>query len=190
MKFTRDGIIDFIGRGRSYLTWRTDIEPRRAKEIFYSGRKLSEQYPGVDIKYCSPTRLYYPYDVARGDFSTGLMYKSKGETCYVFIGANSVYAPAQSIAIGKSQDGNIYLIYEDCSCYTGYKERFIIVSEEHMLKNPKGFRPKAYYHSVTVLPSKKDKEVVEITDRDITCLKIAYEGVRAFKKLLQDFPVK
>lgn len=134
MKFNREGISDFVSKGKTYITWRTGIEPCNAKENFYSGQKLTEQYPWVDITYCNPRNGEYPYQVARGDFVTGLKYVLDGKHYYIFIGSNSFYAPPQSIAIGKAQERKIYLIYENISAYKEYEESFIIVSEEYIFK--------------------------------------------------------
>lgn len=192
MKFNREGIADFISKGRTYITWRTGIEPCKAKENFYSGRNLAEQYQGVDIKYCKPMNWEYPYNVARGDFVTGLKYVLEGKNYYIFLGANSFYAPPQSIAIGKAQEEKIYLIYENISRNKEYEESFIIVPEEYIFKDVKGFIPKAYYNTIQIpnLKAEKDKNKAKITDQDIKCLQIAYEGIEAFKELIKRFPVK
>lgn len=190
MKFSREGIADFVSEGKSYITWKTGIEPRNAKNFFYSGRNLKEQYQGVDIECCNLGRREYLSKVAHGDFVTGLKYVLKGESYYIFLGANSFYAPPQSIAIGKAQEGKIYLIYEDISPYKNYEECFIIIPEEYIYKKAKGFIPKTYCHTIQILPLKaeKDKNKAKITDEDIKCLRIAYEGVEAFKDLIKKFP--
>lgn len=191
MKFNREGIAAFLSKGKTYITWRTGIEPRKAKEFFYSGCNLAKQYPGVDIKYCKPRNGKYPYEVVRGDFVTGLKYVLEGKEYYIFLGANSFYEPPQSIAIGKAQEGKIYLIYEDISRNKTYEEKFIILSEEDLFKDMEEFIPKAYYHTIQMPPSKaeKDKNKATITDRDVECLRIAYEGIEVFKDLIKKFPV-
>lgn len=191
MKFSREGIADFVSEGKTYITWRTGIEPSNAKDFFYSGRNLKEQYQGVDIEYCNLGHGEYLCKVARGDFVTGLRYVLEGETYYIFLGANSFYAPPQSIAIGKAQAGRIYLIYENISRHKEYEECFIIVPEEYIYKDVKGFIPKIYCHTIQILPSKaeKDKNKVRITDEDIKCLQIAYEGIKVFKDLIKKFPI-
>ena len=43
MKFTRDGIVEFISKGRTYITCRTGIDRNNVKDYFYSERNLTEQ---------------------------------------------------------------------------------------------------------------------------------------------------
>lgn len=193
MKLTRDGIAEFISKGRTYITWRTGINRDNVKEYFYSGRDLTEQYPEVDIKYCRPEKMEYTYNVTRGDFVTGLKYVCGNEKYYIFLGAASFDAPAESIAIGKAKDGKIYLVYEECStskpAYKEYREKIIIATEQYICGHPRGFVPAAYYHTIRVLPCEVKEKKAEITARDIEALKIAYEGIMAFKKLILEFPI-
>ena len=193
MKFTRDGIVEFISKGRTYITWRTGIDRNNVKNYFYSERDLKEQYPGIDIKYCHPEKIEYTYNVARGSFVTGIKLVSQGETYYIFLGANSIDAPAESIAIGMAKEGKIYLIYEECStyrpAYKEYKERIIIATEQYICGHPRGFVPAAYYHTIRVLPCEKKEKKAEITQKDIEAIRIAYKGIKAFKKLISEFPI-
>lgn len=189
MKFTRDRVAEFISRGRTYITWRTGINRDNVKEYFYSGRDLTEQYPGIDIKYCRPEKMEYTYNVTRGDFVTGLKYVQNNETYYIFLGAASFDAPAESIAIGKAKDGKIYLVYEECQAFKDYREKIIVATEQYICGHPRGFVPKAYYHTIRVFPCEVKEKKAEITSRDIEALEIAYEGIMAFKRLILRFPI-
>lgn len=174
MKFTRDGIVEFISKGRTYITWRTGIDRNNVKDYFYSERNLTEQYPGINIQYCHPKGMEYTYNVVRGDFNTGLKYVCDGETYYIFLGANSIDAPPESIAIGMAKEGKIYLIYEECSAYKykECKERIIIATEQYMCGHPRGFVPAAYYHTIRVLPCEKKRRKLKLHKRTLKPLEL------------------
>lgn len=193
MKFTREGIIEFIGKGRTYITWRTGIKPETVMAHFFT----EHCHPGEDIRECKPENLSYRYDLTAGDYATGVKYVREGKTYYMFLGVDTVTFGAKtfaesikSIAIGRAKEGRIYLIYEEPSAYRKCQEKFIIAVEKHLCDRGYASIPRAYYHTLSVLPSQKEKAKSEVRPQDIECLKIAYEGVEAFKKLMKDFPIK
>lgn len=186
MDFTESGISEFIRKGRRYITWRTGINFDNVIRYFGYDIPLYKLYPGVNISYCRPDCSHYVYDIARGGYETGLRYIIGGETYYIFIGAGSVeYNHVESIAIGKAENGKIYLIFELNPKYEEYKERITVISEDYFYRKQKGFVPRGYYHTIEAYPSMDIRQDKKITPQDIQYLKIAYKGVRAFKKLIK-----
>lgn len=183
MKFTKQGIIDFKQKGRSYVTWRKLLKRGSIKYFFYnSDRRLSIKvlFPGRNLEYCECNM----YHIVLGDYQLGLKYVNDSGTYYMFLAANSCDAPPQNIAIGKAVDGKIYLICEQMPD-TGYTLNFREIPEEYINRNEKGFRPRSYDHSIFIGHASNQEENVQmISDEDVKCLKIAYEGVRAFSRLI------
>ena len=184
MTFSKRQIVEFKAKRRLYLTWRKNLKPRLIKECFYNGdEKLSLKalFPDKNLEYCRS----YMYDIVVGDYQLGLKYVNEDGTYYMFLSANSFWAYPQDVAVGKAVDGKIYLIREHFPNGI-YKLNFREIPEEYINKNERGFRPKSYNHSILAMPSCIDEVIEEITDEDVKCLKIAYEGVRAFSKLIAE----
>lgn len=183
MKFTKQGIAEFKCK-RSYLTWRKNLKRRRIFDYLYSddpNRSLENLYPGKDIQYCH----CYMYHIVTGDYQLGIKYVNENGTFYMFLAANSRWAPPQDVAVGKAMNGQVYLIREHLP-YGSNHVNFRVISEEYITKNEKGFCPKSYNHSVHISQFRLAKAEEEITDEDVKCAKIAYEGVRAFSKLIDE----
>ena len=177
MTFNRMEIINFKSKKRSYITWRKHLKPAQIKEAFYNGKKhLKDLFPQKNIEYCYSDM----YDIVIGDYRVGLKYVEEGKTYYMFVAANSFYAYPQQIAVGKAVDGKIYFICENFPNFEYYMT-FREIPEEYINKNERGFRPLSYNHSVFAIPSREH----DISDEDVKCIKIAYEGVRAFSKLIE-----
>ena len=47
-------------------------------------------------------------------------------------------------------------------------------------------RPILYENSILISPRKKEKALKSITFEDVICLNIAYEGIQAFSKLIEE----
>ena len=126
------------------------------------------------------------YDIVVGDYQCGLRYVNEKGTYYMFLSANSYWSLPQNIAVGKAVDGEIYFI---CEYFPSeYMLNFRKIPEEYINKKGRGFRPKSYNHTIYVMPSSIERAEEEITAQDVECLKIAYEGVRAFSQLIAEFP--
>ena len=80
-------------------------------------------------------------------------------------------------AIGKVVDGKIYFIVENIFGENNMLT-FVEILEKYINRKEEGFRPKAYRHSIYV-ESKED-----ITDEDLKCFKIAFDGIEEFSKLI------
>lgn len=176
MEFTKNGIVEFLHERKSYI--REKLGWREIQDCFYGENDLDEVFLGKSLEYCK----MYMYDIAYGDCQFGIKYVNESETYYMFIGANSSYAPPQCVAVGKAVDGKIYLIVEhlpDNSCCLTFKE----VPEEYVNKNEFGFRPKSYINIISALGFAKSEEV---TDEDLKCFNIAYEGLEAFCLLMAE----
>ncbi len=183
MKFSKRQIAEFKAKGRHYIIWRKNLKPRQIKEAFYNGdekRGLKELFPDKNLDYCR----CYMYDIVVGDYQSGLKYINEKGTYYMFWSANSFWAYPQDIAIGKAVDGKVYLIREHVP-NGEYSLNFRVISEEYIERNEKGFRPRSYDHRIFVNPSRIEEAVEDITDEDVKCLKIAYEGIRTFSKLIE-----
>lgn len=175
MKFDKRDIIEFKLKGRNYLTWRKKIRPREIKEIFYNDENsLKNPLPDKNIEYCHCDM----YVIVIGDYKLGIKYTTEEGTYYMFLSANTFWAYPQDIAIGKVVDGVIYLIKDKGHCLS-----FREIPEEYINKDNKGWRPKSYNRAVLI---NKDTDEELFSEEDVKCLKIAYEGIRAFSKLIED----
>lgn len=174
MKFTKEKIIDFKLKGRSYITFENSIKLGRMKDYFYRDAHmlLKDTFPNANIEYCHCDM----YSIVIGDFQTGIKYVTDDSTYYMFISASSFWADPLNIAIGKAVNGKIYLIREAFPWQCSLTVR--VIPEEYINKNELGFRPKSYEH--TIYP-----EIKEINDEDVEYIKIAYEGVKAFDNLIK-----
>ena len=184
MKFGKRQIAEFKAKSRFYITWRKNLKPRLIKEAFYNDdekRGLKVLFPGKNLNYCR----CYMYDIVVGDYQLGLKFVNEKGTYYMFWSANSFWAYPQDVAVGKAVDGKIYLVREHFPI-GNYKLNFRVIPEEYIDRNERGFRPKSYNHSIMVIPSCIEQVIEEITDKDVKCLKIAYEGIRAFSKLIEE----
>lgn len=171
--FKKEDIIKFKSGYQSYISYGTNITPCNVYDAFFDSKTDKTD---LGVSFCT-SRMY---EVSAGDFNSGIRYSCNGETYYMFVGANSAYAPAQSISVGKAKDGLVYLVWEYFPHHE-YAIQFRIIPEEYIDRNEPGFRPKSYQNSIMVLGGKIKGE---ITDIDIECLKIASEGILAFSKLI------
>lgn len=184
MTFSKEQIAEFKSKGRSYITWRKNLERAQIKEYFYNSdndsHNIKALFPDKNLEYCE-CRMY---DIVSGDYELGLRYVNEQGTYYMFLSANTFWALPQEVAIGKAVDGKIYLICENFPNYA-FSLNFREIPEEYINRNEKGFRPKSYNHSIFIT-SNIEKTAKDISDEDVKCLKIAYEGVREFSKLIEE----
>ena len=185
MTFTRRGIAEFMCKRRSFITWRKKLKRDKIKWFFYNDYRdkynISTFFSGKNLEYCNCPM----YNIVVGDYKLGVKYVNENGTFYMFLSANSYGAYPQEVAIGKSIDGKIYLIRE-LFPYFQNQLTFIEIPEEYINRNEKGFKPKSYNHSIMVIPSNFEHDMEAITDEDVKCLKIAYDGIRAFSKLIEE----
>lgn len=176
MTFNERKIAEFKSRHRYYVTWRKYLEPEQIKEYFYEKLSLKKFFPDKNLEYCD----CYRHNIVIGDYQRGLKYINENETYYMFWSANTYYSIPQSIAVGKVVDGKIYLIREHFPLGM-FDLSFIEIPEEH-LNEEDVIRPKTYDHTIYLVPVSSD----EITEEDVKCLSIAYEGVKAFSQLIEE----
>ena len=69
---------------------------------------LKETFPDKNIVCCNCEN----YHLVTGSFTTGFKYVNEQGTYYMFVAANSYWAPVQDIAIGKAVKGTVYLIQD------------------------------------------------------------------------------
>lgn len=180
MDFHKKGIALFKASRRYYMTWRKKLTPVRVKDAFYNGdenRSIKKLFPGKNLQYFDSSS----YDIVVGDYQRGLKYVDETGTYYMFWSANSFWAYPQSVAVGKVVDGIIYMIREHFP-RGEFDLDFLEFPEEHIKNKTKGFKPRSYSHAFFGLPSRME----DITKEDEKCLKIAYEGIRAFSKLIEN----
>ena len=184
MKFSKKEIAEFKAKGRWYLTWRKNLKPYQIKKCFYNDN--SEQY---NIKTLFPDKNleYYFSDVCEGivdgDFMRGLKYVNETGTYYMFYSANTSWANPHNIAVGKLIEGKIYLIHEFFpTAY--YNLDFMIIPKEYINTNRNRYL-QVYNHRIFVVLERVEKAVEDITDEDVKCLRIAYDGIREFSKLIE-----
>ena len=184
MTFTKRKIAEFKSKGRHYIFWRQNLKPLTIKETFYNGnekRSLKLLFPDKNLDYCR----CYMYDIVLGDYQLGLKYVNENGTYYMFWSSNSFWAPPQDVAIGKAVDGKIFLIREHV--HNGeHHLNFRVIPEKYIDRENKGYRPKSYNHSIFVYPSCIEEVIECITDEDVKCIKIAYEGIRELNKLIEE----
>ncbi len=183
MTFNKKQIAEFKSKGRSFITWRKSLKRSQIQEFFYNSDdrcSIKALFPNKDLEYCK----CYMYDIVVGDYQLGLKYVNENGTYYMFLAANSFWAPPQDVAIGKAVGGKIYLIREHFP-NSGYKLNFREIPEEYINRNERGYRPRSYNHSILII-SNSEEASESIADEDVKCLKIAYEGVRAFSKLIEE----
>lgn len=184
MTFSKEQIVEFKSKGRSYITWRKSLKQKQIKEFFYNNddkRSIKAIFPNRDLEYCQ----CHMYDIVVGDYQLGLKYVNENGTYYMFLSANTFWTPPQDVAIGKAIDGKIYLIREKFPNHK-YSLNFREIPEEYVNRNERGFRPRSYNHDIYIAPNNIGEASKDITNEDIKCLKIAYEGVRAFSKLIKE----
>lgn len=187
MKFTRDAIIDFKAKRRAYLTWRKKLNRLKIKEAFFPNSQIPVQeiFPGRNIEYC---QIHAYRGICVGDYHLGIKYTDETGTYYMFLAANTFWAAPQDVAVGKAVDGQIYLLREFFYPYS-YELMLRRVPEEYVNKDVRGFVPRGYEKNIFMVQSRTSREELraQISDEDIKCLKIAYEGVRAFSKLIEEW---
>ena len=184
MEFSKEQIVKFKSKGRGFITWRKSLEPSQIKKFFYNdddSRNIKVLFPDKNLEYCQ----CHMYEIVVGDYQLGLKYVNENGTYYMFLSANSFWAPPQDVAIGKAVEGKIYLIREhlpnDDYCLT-----FREIPEEYINRNESGFRPRSYNHFIYASPSHIEEASKDITYEDLKCFNIAYEGVCAFGKLIEE----
>ncbi len=182
MKFSKRQIVEFKAKRRAFITWRKNLKPDQLKKSFYNNDKtstLKTLFPNRNLSYCHCSM----YDIVVGSYQLGLKYVNEKGTYYMFCAANSFWANPQDVAVGKVVDGKVYLVRESFP-RSDYSMNFRVIPEECINREDKGFRPKSYNHSIFVPPSCVEQVVKDITDYDIKCLKIAYEGIQEFSKII------
>ena len=180
MTFGKREIGLFKANRRYYITWRKNLKPSQIKEAFYNGaedRSIKKLFPGKNLQYFDS----HCYDIVVGDYQRGLKYVTESGTYYMFWSANSFWAYPQSIAVGKVVNGIIYMIREHFP-RGEFDLDFLEFPEEHINNKTKGFKPRSYSHAFYGLPSRME----DITAEDEKCIKIAYEGIKAFSKLIEN----
>lgn len=178
MKFNKQKIVEFKSKGRFYITWRKNLKPYEIKRFFYNGCNIKELLPKGNIEYCHSFRE----DIVDGNRKRGLKYIGNKGTYYMFWTANCFWEYPSCIAVGKVVKGILYLVREELP-RGEYNLCLKEIPEEYISINDTGFNPMIYSHSFRATPSHID----EITEEDEKCLEIAYEGVKAFSKLIKEY---
>ena len=160
LKFSKKGIVDFKAKKRYYITWRRNIDPKKIKACFYNDNdecNIKTLFPDKKLQYCNCCM----YDLVVGDYQAGIKYVDGEDTYYLFWSANSYWSNPQSIVVGKSVEGKIYLIKEDFSRMEN-NLNFRIIPEEYLDKSEMGFRPKSYKHSVLITSSNIKESIINL----------------------------
>lgn len=100
----------------------------------------------------------------------------------MFVAANSYWAPVQDIAIGKAVKGTVYLIQDGFPPTLGLN--CIEIAEDYITPKRNDFVPRSYRSAFYIRPSSIEQSIEAITDRDVKCIEIAYEAVKAFSDLI------
>lgn len=179
MAFNKREFAEIKGRCENYIFWQSNLDRFKIKEYFYNEKHpLKETFPDKNIACCNCEN----YHLVTGSFTTGLKYINDQGTYYMFLAANSYWAPVQDIAIGKAVKGIVYLIQEGYP--PSYDLNCIEITEDYITPKRKDFVPRSYKNGIYIRRNCMEQSIEAITDRDVRCLEIAYEGIKAFSDLI------
>lgn len=180
MKFKAREIIEFKSKGRFYISWRKKLKPQQIKDYFYHNsikEGIKALFNDKKLKYCQPMHaLYLGYE-------QGVKYENENGTYYLFWVAKSPQDEPALISVGKAVDGKIYVI-EEVFPLGKHIVSFKEIPEEQINRKESGLIPIIYRNSIFAFPQMKELALELITVEDEKCIKIAYEGVRAFSNLI------
>ena len=181
MTFTKQKIVEFKERRRYFLTWRNNLKPHNIKNLFYKNEEeekltIKDILRDENLEYCD----CYSYNIAKGDYRQGIKYVNEKGTYYLFWTAKTIWVSPKSIAVGKVVNGKIYFIREDF--INGISNlSFIEIPENDINNNVTNPIYKRYQNTIYDIPSHSGR----ITEEDVKCINIAYEGVTVFSKLIR-----
>lgn len=180
MSFTKQKIVEFKANRRYFLTWRKNLKPHNIRKLFYKNDEeekftIKDILPDENLEYCE----CFIHNIVTGDYQQGIKYVDEKGTYYLFWAAKTIWISPRSIAVGKAVDGKIYFIRE--SFPDGITSLSLIeIPEKDINKKVIDSAPKRYHNTIYEIPSHSKC----ITEEDIKCLNIAYEGAKAFSKLI------
>lgn len=177
--FDKEEFIEVKRRCENYIFWRTNLDRFKMREYFYNEKHpLKESFPDKNIEYCACEK----YRLVVGDFTKGLKYVNEQGTYYMFLAANSYWAPVQDIAIGKAVNGTVYLMQDGYPSY--FEIKCIEITEDYIGPRHSGFVPRSNWRTIYTRRIQTEQSIEAITDENWKCLEIAYEGVVAFSDLI------
>lgn len=180
MSFTKQKIVEFKTKRRYFLTWRKNLKPHNIRKLFYKNDEeekftIKDILPDENIEYCD----CYSHNIATGDYRHGIRYVNETGTYYLLWVARTIWVSPRSIAVGKAVDGKIYFIREDFP--DGITNlSFIEIPENDINNSEINSMSKGYYNTIYKIPSHSRL----ITQEDVKCINIAYEGVKVLSKLI------
>jgi hypothetical protein len=181
--FTKENIAQVKANKGSIIRDNTNISPENVYHAFFI---LNEETKSMGVEHCcSPM-----YAVSVGDFNSGVKYNHNGENYYLFYGANTSYAPPQTMAIGKAKEGLVYLIWEITDVGPDSFIKFRIIPEKYINRNESGFRPKSYENYIDPSLNRIDEAVSKLTDRDVECVEMAFDAIAVFSNLIESILAK
>lgn len=179
MDFSKECIAEFKAEGKRYITWRKNVKPHIIRKLFYNsinGYETVEEWPiKKTFEYCSAKLL-----IGTGTYRQGMRYTVGDQKFYLFWSADSYWTLPRDIFVGKTVDDNLYLIGEVFGRNSGSIIKFARIPKGYVEDIP--IRGKAYEHTIAAYAESFSEK--DIFDEDVQCLKAAYEGVRAFSKLI------
>ena len=181
MIFTKQKILEYKKKRRYFLTWRSNIKPYHIRNLFYKNEEeekltIKDILSDENLDYCE----CYSHNITTGDYQQGIKYVDEKGTYYLFWDAKTIWVSPSSIAIGKAVEGKIYFIREDFA--NGIKNlSFIEIPESDINNKTTKVVPKRYQNTIYDIPIHAER----ITDEDVKCINIAYEGVTVFSKLIR-----
>ena len=180
MIFTKQKILEYKKKRRYFLTWRSNIKPYHIRNLFYKNEEeekltIKDILPDENLDYCE----CYTQNIATGDYQQGIKYVNETGTYYLFWAAKTIWVSPRSIAVGKAVNGKIYFIRED------FPDKitdlsFIEIPENDINNSETKSMSKRYHNTIYEIPSHSRL----ITQEDVKCINIAYEGVKVFSKLI------
>lgn len=181
MKFDRASIAKFKSEEKRYISWRKHIKPFKVRDFFYNSIRDYEVDEDTPIRrrlnYCD-SRI----QLGEGIYRKGLKYVVGEETYYMFWSTDSYWSLPKEIFVGKLVNGSIHLIGESFNGRDTDKLRFVIIPQSFV--DNVFVKGELYQNTIFANSAFFRKET--IFDKDIECLKTAYDGVRAFSKLIKE----
>lgn len=181
MKFDRDSIAEFKAQGKRYISWRKNIKPFMVRDLFYDRiddyELTRESKDKEELNYCEAK-----VKLGEGVYRKGVKYSHGDKTYYMFWSTDSYWTLPRDIFVGKLVGGSIHLIGEQFSSKKKALLRFVIIPQEYV----ENVYEKGELYQNMIIAGSPFFQKEAIFDKDIECLKNAYEGIRAFSKLIHE----
>lgn len=165
---------NFLYNGSSLINEYIDLND--IKKYFY--RLSDDNTQNIEHVFLSDY-----YSVVSGDYIVGIKHTtSDNENYYMFISANSFGAPPQQIAIGKSENGIIYLMQENFP--NSHTINLVAFPETSINLKTKGFISKSYRETIRFIDT---PFIDNLSEQASKCLESGLQASKVFEEVIEDF---